>query len=115
MRLVADTVRGKKADDAITSLKFLNKKSAQPMEKLIRSAVANAKELKIDVKNLKVEEVRVDGGAILYRRGSASHGRAPLIRKRTSHIAITLTTDNQQPMVEKKTTLRKKKVVGGGL
>jgi len=93
--MVASAVKGKKVKDAILSLKFLGKKAALPIEKLINSAQANAKERNLNIENLRIKEIRVDNGSILYRRGSASHGRAPLIRKRTSHIRVVL-TDNEK-------------------
>jgi len=90
VRLVASMVRGKNVADAIAQLEFLGKKASLPFTKLIRSAVANAKNLNIEEGNLVVKEIRVDQGKILYRRRSASRGRAPVIRKRTSHIQILL-------------------------
>lgn len=90
VRVVARSLQGKKVSDALTSLDFLAKRSADPLATLIRSAVANAKNLSVETENLVIKEIRVDGGKILYRRRSASRGRAPAIRKRTSHIMVTL-------------------------
>ena len=99
VRLVARSLQGKRVSDVLTSLDFLAKRSADPLAKLIRSAVANAKNLSVEVENLVVKEIRVDGGAILYRRRSASRGRVPSIRKRTSHIMVTL--EEKEPKVKK--------------
>ncbi len=90
VRVVADLVRGKRVEDAIVSLGFLGKRAGEPLKKLIESALANAKDKKIEIENLVVKEIRVDGGKILYRRGTASRGRAPILRKRTSHVSVIL-------------------------
>ena len=90
VRVVADTVRGKSVDQARTELSFMPKRAALPLEKLLSSAVANAKNLGLAVENLIVKEIKVDGGATLYRRQPMSRGRAFVIRKRTSHVNVTL-------------------------
>ncbi|MDP2651158.1 MAG: 50S ribosomal protein L22 [bacterium] len=90
VRLVADLVRGKKVSDALNILAFTTKRSAGPVEKLLNSALANAKQLSIPTENLVVKEISVDGGKTLYRRRPMSRGRAFVIRKRTSHVSITL-------------------------
>ncbi len=90
VRVVARSIQGKKVSDAIIALDFLAKRSASPLAKLVRSAVANAKNLDINTDELVIKEIRVDGGKILYRRRSASRGRAPSIRKRTSHVLVVL-------------------------
>ena len=90
VRLVTRSLKGKKASDAVTALNFLAKRSADPLAKLIQSAVANAKNLGIETENLHIKEIRVDAGKILYRRRSASRGRAPSIHKRTSHVFLVL-------------------------
>jgi large subunit ribosomal protein L22 len=90
VRVVADTVRGKRAEEAVTLLSFVPKRGALPLQKLVESAIANAKALAIPLENLVVKEIRVDGGAILYRRQPRSRGMANPIRKRTSHVSIVL-------------------------
>ncbi len=90
VRLVADTVRGKKIDDAITTLSFVPRRSALPIQKLLSSALANAKNLSLAPESLVVKEIRVDEGATLFRRRPRSRGMADPIRKRTSHISVTL-------------------------
>jgi large subunit ribosomal protein L22 len=90
VRVVADLVRGKTVADALTSLRFLPKKAGAPLMKLIESALSNAKNKNIETENFVIKEIRVDAGKILYRRGSASRGRAPALRKRTSHISVVL-------------------------
>lgn len=90
VRVVADLVRGKKAEDALTLLSFTPKRAAEPLRKLLASALSNAKNLSLPTENLVIKEIRVDGGAILYRRQPRSRGMANPIRKRTSHVSIIL-------------------------
>src|SRR3990167_4913846 len=90
VRLVLNTVRGKKIEDAITTLSFVPKRAALPLQKLLASALANAKDLSLPTENLVVKEITVDAGATLYRRRPRSKGMANPIRKRTSHISVVL-------------------------
>lgn len=99
MRVVADTLRGKRVLFALGALDVLAKRSSSPLKKLLLSAVSNAKQKNIKEEDLVVKEVRVDGGAILYRRRPRSRGMANPIRKRTSHVSITLV--EQAPKVKK--------------
>ena len=90
-RLVADLVRGKTVDDALTILKFTPKKSARLVNKTLRSAVASAKDSNVlDVDNLFVKTILVDEGPRLKRWRPRSMGRANRIIKRTSHITLIL-------------------------
>lgn len=93
VRVVANLVRGKSVEFALTTLRFTTKRSSDPLYKLIESAVANAKAQNLDTDTLTVKEIRVDGGKTLFRRRSASRGRAPAIKKRTSHVQIVLSTE----------------------
>lgn len=90
VRVVANTVRGKRAEDAVTLLSFIPKRAGLPLQKLVASAIANAKNLSVPTENLIVKEIRVDSGAILYRRMPRSRGMANPIRKRTSQVIVTL-------------------------
>jgi len=90
-RLVAGLVRGLEVNKAINQLKFLNKKSAHPVLKLINSAVSNAiNNFDLDKNNLIIKEIRVEDGKTLKRWMPRAHGRATTIRKRMSHIYVTL-------------------------
>lgn len=90
-RLVADLVRGKTVDDALTILKFTPKKSARLVNKTLRSAVASAKDTNLlDVDNLFVKTILVDEGPRLKRWRPRAMGRATRIIKRTSHITLVL-------------------------
>ena len=90
VRLVLNTVRGKKVEDAITTLSFIPKRAALPLQKLLASALANAKNLSLSAEDLIVKEITVDAGSTLYRRRPRSKGMSNPIRKRTSHISVTL-------------------------
>lgn len=88
-RLVADVVRGMDADEAITTLKFMPKKGARLIRKVIESAVANAIQTeKIDADTLYVKQILIDGGPMLKRFRPRAMGRATRILKRTSHITV---------------------------
>lgn len=90
-RLVADTIRGKNVDEAITTLRFMPKKGARILRKVIESAVANASQNEaIDVDTLFVKTICVDGGPMLKRIRPRAMGRASRILKRTSHITVVL-------------------------
>jgi large subunit ribosomal protein L22 len=91
VRLVADLVRGKRADESLLTLEFTPKRASDTVSKLIESAVANA--VNNDNKkreNLFIEEITVDEGFTLKRFRPRARGRASRIRKRTSHITVTL-------------------------
>jgi large subunit ribosomal protein L22 len=90
-RLVADVVRGMGVDKAITTLKFMPKKGAGILRKVIESAVANATQNdQIDVDNLYIKRIFIDGGPSLKRISPRAMGRATGIIKRTSHITVVL-------------------------
>lgn len=91
VRLVVDVIRGLRVDKAIDQLTFVQKKATGSIEKLVKSAIANALnnfELKED--NLFVKEIRVDEGPTMKRWQPRARGRACPIRKRTSHVSIVL-------------------------
>lgn len=90
-RLVADLVRGMGVDQAITTLRFMPKKGAGIIQKVIESAVANAtQDDQADVDNLYVKKIVIDGGPSLKRIRPRAQGRATGIIKRTSHITVVL-------------------------
>ncbi len=91
VRLVADLIRGKNVNEALTILNLSVKKAAKPLKKLLESAIANAKQTgKIDIDNLYIYRLTVDEGPTLKRFRPRAMGRATMIRKRTSHITIKL-------------------------
>ncbi|MDE2188195.1 MAG: 50S ribosomal protein L22 [Patescibacteria group bacterium] len=91
VRVAANLVRGKSAEQALLILSNLSKKAADPIADLVRSAVANAKNnFQMDTAGLVIKELRVDGGQVLKRSRPRSHGMATRILKRTSHIKVVL-------------------------
>jgi large subunit ribosomal protein L22 len=94
MRLVADLVRGQKAEHALNILRFSPKEASRKLEKLLLSAIANwqakNEDASIEEAGLFVKEIRVDGGTMLKRLRPAPQGRAHRIRKRSNHVTIVL-------------------------
>jgi large subunit ribosomal protein L22 len=91
VRLVADLIRGKNVEDALSILQFTNKRSSLPLAKLLQSAVANADQQDdVNVDRLFVETICVDGGPTIKRFRPRAMGRATPILKRTSHVSIAL-------------------------
>jgi len=92
-RLVADAIRGRGVPEALGILQAFNRRAAGPMEKIVRSAIANAENVKpdVDVDELVISEIFVDGGPSMPTRiRPAPMGRAYPIIKRTSHITVKL-------------------------
>ncbi len=91
VKIVADLIRGKDVDEALAIMKFTPKASSEILEKLLKSAIANA-ENNHDMKheNLYVAEIYANQGPTLKRIRPAAKGSAVRIRKRTSHITIVL-------------------------
>ena len=89
-RLVTDLVEGKKVPEALATLKFLPKRAALPIAKLIASALANAKNKGEDVEKLKVKQIIVESAGMGKRYLPRAFGRASLIRKRRSRVTVTL-------------------------
>jgi len=90
VRLIADLVRGKKVNDALQALKFVEKRAADPFAKVIKSAVANAEAQGKDASNLKIKKVAVDKGIVMERYMPRARGAASTINRRTSHIVVEL-------------------------
>jgi large subunit ribosomal protein L22 len=89
-RLVVDMIRGKRVQDALTLLKFTRKRAAVMIYQVLKSATANADEQEADVNRLFVKECRIDPGPILHRFQPKDRGRAFPIKKRSSHIIVTV-------------------------
>ena len=90
VRLVANLIKGKKVSIALDQMRFTDKKASHELSKLLESAIANAKGQGFAKENLFVQEIRVDSGAVLKRSMPRARGSAFPIKKRTSHISITL-------------------------
>ncbi|MDP2688927.1 MAG: 50S ribosomal protein L22 [Deltaproteobacteria bacterium] len=90
-RLVVDLIRGKRIDQALSILSLNSKALSRDIEKVVKSAMANAENTKnLNVDKLFVKEAFVDGGPVMKRTHSKAMGRGALIRKRSSHITIVL-------------------------
>ena len=91
VKIVIDLIRGKNVDEALAILMYTPKSAAPVVEKLLRSAIANAENnLGMDHESLYVAEVFANQGPTLKRYWARSHGRADTILKRTSHITVVL-------------------------
>ena len=88
-RLVADLVRGKPVGNAIATLKFMPKKGAEIVRKVLESAVANAEHNHgADIDELKVSLIHIDNAPVLKRFAARAKGRGTRIVKRSSHITV---------------------------
>jgi large subunit ribosomal protein L22 len=91
MRLVVDVIRGKRVGDALSILRFMPQHASRVVEKLLRSAIANAEQKNIsDVDRLKIKTGYVDQGPTMKRVMPRAMGRANIIKKRSSHITLVL-------------------------
>lgn len=91
VKIVADLIRGKDADEALAIVKFTPKASSEVIEKLLKSAIANAENNHgMKHEKLYVAEIYANQGPTLRRIRPAAKGSAVRIRKRTSHITIVL-------------------------
>lgn len=98
VRLVADLVRGADVDKALAQLSFVNKKAAEIVAKVIKSAAANLRDKNDSSEEnseLRVSAINVDGGAMIKRIQPAPQGRAHVIRRRTSHVTVTVSPKNE--------------------
>jgi large subunit ribosomal protein L22 len=89
-RLILDLIRGRDVDDALALLKFSKKRAAVLVDKVVRSAVANAGEQEADTGALFVKEAWADPGPTIKRFQPKDRGKAYSIMKRTSHLVVTL-------------------------
>ena len=105
VRRVANLIKGKPIMTAVSTLMFTPKYAADPILKLLKSAIANAKSLSVDETNLIVKGITVDKGPILKRMMPMARGRGFPIHKHTSTITIML--DVKAPKAEKKAKVAK--------
>ena len=90
VRLVADVIRGKKVQEAIATLRFVDKRASGPFSKVVESALANAVQAGKDPARLFVKKVSVDKAATIKRFMPRARGSASRINKRNSHISVEL-------------------------
>ncbi len=94
-RLVADQIRGKRVDEALTLLAFSPKKGAHIIGKVLKSAAANAEDVfGADIDELRVAKIQVGEGITLKRFRARAKGRGTRILKRTSNIEIVVSEIN---------------------
>jgi large subunit ribosomal protein L22 len=90
-RLLMDLIRGRDVDDAITLLRFAKQRASGMIEKVVRSAVANANEREVSPRNaLYIAKAWVDPGPVIKRFQPKDRGKAYPIKKRTSHLVVSL-------------------------
>ena len=94
MRLVADLIRGKSVNEALSILHYSPKHSSEVIEKTLRSAVSNLSNKvetgKVDDHNVFVKTIFVNGGPVMKRVLPAPQGRAFRVRKRSNHLTIVI-------------------------
>ena len=91
VKIVIDLIRGKDVQEALAILKFTPKAASPLVEKLVKSAIANAENNhNMDADKLYIAEIYANQGATMKRIRAATQGRANRIRKRTSHIEVVL-------------------------
>jgi large subunit ribosomal protein L22 len=92
VRMLADAIKGKPVEKALEMLRFMPQKGAGIIEKVLRSAAANAdQQPDLDIDNLIVGNVLADCGPMLKRFTARARGRGTRILKRTSHVTVILT------------------------
>lgn len=104
-RLVIDLIRGLDIAKALNTLRFTNKDAAEPIEKVLRSAIRNWEQkygMDPAENNLYVKTAFIDGGKTMRRFLPAPHGRAYRMRKRTNHITIVVASRNAETTNESK-------------
>jgi len=93
VRPLADMIRGKHADEALDLLRYQPQRGARMLEKVLRSALGNAEDRRApSIGDLVVTDVRVDAGPMFKRVRPRARGMAFLIKKRMSHIRISVDT-----------------------
>lgn len=95
VRLIIDVVKGKQVEAALDLLKFMPQKAAAIIEKVIKSAIANADQYPdIDVDSLVIRNIIADQGPTLKRFRARARGRGSRILKRTTHITVILAEES---------------------
>ena len=90
LKPVVDLVRGKDLNEALNILKFTPGKGAEIVEKVVKSAAANADVKEMDADSLYVSEIYAHQGPTMKRWKAGAQGRASIILKRSSHVGVTL-------------------------
>ena len=91
VRPLADLIRGKHADEALDLLKYQPQRGARLLEKVLKSALGNAEDRRApSLQDLVVVDARIDGGPMFKRVRPRARGMAFMIKKRMSHITVSL-------------------------
>jgi large subunit ribosomal protein L22 len=108
MRIMANVIRGKNVDYAMSVLKYSRREAAEKLLKLLKSAVANWQVkndgARLENADLYVRTVMVDGGRMLKRIRTAPQGRANRIRKRSNHVTLIIADRNMEKANAEKIT-----------
>lgn len=88
IRRVVDLIRGKRSEEALAILRYLPQRGARLVEKVVKSAVANANVIKLDKDNLIISKIFVDQAAIYRRYRHRARGKADVRQKKLSHITV---------------------------
>jgi large subunit ribosomal protein L22 len=95
LRSVASLIKNLKPSEALVKLPYIKKRAVGPLGKVIRTAIANAKQLGFDSENLEFEEIQIGEGPRLKRWRAGARGRAKPYQKRMSHIRVVLTAKKE--------------------
>jgi large subunit ribosomal protein L22 len=116
---ILDLIRGRYADDAVDTLKYLPHRGARMIEKVLKSAMANAEDKGIrNVGDLLIVDARGDGGPMFKRLMPRARGMAYMIRRRSAHIQIglndleSLRKEEEEAKTKTKTEARAKAKAG---
>ncbi len=90
LRQVVYLIKNFSAVSAVERLPFVGKKAAEPIKKVLATAIANAKQMGLNTQNLVVKEIQINEGPRLKRFRAGSRGRAKPYRRRMSHIRVVL-------------------------
>jgi len=111
IRLIINLIKGWKANEAISQLRYLNKAAALPVIEIIKSGISAAKNKDLDLESLKIEMVKCDEGPRLKRRRVIHKGRATAINKRMSHITLILKDEERNNKKNPKSETRNPKQI----
>ena|SRR3990167_3314834 len=101
MRLVIGLLKGKSVAEALAIISLTPKIAAEPLLKLLKSAISNAKSQGKDQKTLFIKTFKVDGGVIMKRMMPRARGSAYRINKRTSHVTLELGEKEESSKIQK--------------
>ncbi|MFH1459727.1 MAG: 50S ribosomal protein L22 [Candidatus Omnitrophota bacterium] len=116
-RFVIDLIRGQSTNQALAVLQNTEKRAAQVIDKLLRSAIANAKNKGVDAEGLFISKIYANEGATWKRFQANAFGRGSRILKRTCHINVELDKKMPKskimPAVREKAVIKKEKIIRG--